>query len=175
MEALERMLFNSKPSKSKTGPAPFGKAAAPSILSLDLEVTGDIVTSGEVHVSGTVKGDITAGNLTIGEGGSVTGAVEVETALVAGMLTGRLTATAVTLARTARVVADITHVALIIEEGAVFEGNSRRVDSIDQAKAAMPLALAGLRPAAATPFAGRRNSGARADHEIGQGTAAATP
>jgi cytoskeletal protein CcmA (bactofilin family) len=128
--------------KSKPASVPSGKAAAPSILSLDLQVTGNIVTSGEVHVSGSVKGDITAKKVTIGEGGSVTGAIEAESALVAGALAGRLTAANVILAATARVVADITHGALTIEQGAVFEGHSRRVDSIDRAKAAAPLALA---------------------------------
>ena len=78
--------------KSKPASVPSGKAAAPSILSLDLEVTGDIVTSGELHVSGSVKGDITAKKVTIGEGGSVTGAIEAEWAFVAGALAGCLMA-----------------------------------------------------------------------------------
>ncbi len=163
------------PSRSKAGPAPSGKAAAPSILSLDLEVTGDIVTTGEVHVSGTVKGDVMARKLTIGEGGSVTGTIEVETALVAGVLTGRLTASSVTLAPTARVVADITHVSLTIDQGAVFEGYSRRVDSIDHAEAASPPWLPGARQAVVTPITGGRSGGALSDHEAAHGAVAATP
>ena len=161
--------------KSKLDTAPSGKAAAPSILSVDLQVTGDIVTSGELHVSGSVKGDIIAKKVTIDEAGSVTGDIEAESAFVAGTLTGRLTATGVILAATARVVADITNVALTIEQGAVFEGHSRRVDSIDKAKSAAPLALAGPRPAISTVH-GRANGSALPDEKQAQGAApAATP
>ena len=103
---------------------------APSILSDDLKIEGDIVSDGEVHISGVVKGDVTAQKLTLGENGSITGTVEVEVAVIAGHLAGRLSATSVVLASTARVVADITHVSLTIEPGAVFEGFSRRVDAI---------------------------------------------
>jgi cytoskeletal protein CcmA (bactofilin family) len=159
--------------KSKPASVSSGKTAAPSILSLDLQVTGDIVTSGELHVSGNVKGDITAKKITIGEGGSVTGTVEAESAFVAGALAGRLTASSVILAATARVTAEITHSALTIEQGAVFEGHSRRVDSIDKAKSAVPLALAGPRPAISAPIYGRGNGSAFPDDKPAQGAAAA--
>lgn len=41
--------------------------------------------------------------------------------------------------------------AMTIEQGAVFEGNSRRVNSIDKAKSAAPPALTGPRPAISAP------------------------
>ncbi len=106
------------------------RMGAPSILSDDFKIEGDIVSDGEVHISGVVKGDVTARKLTLGENGSITGTVEVEVAVIAGHLAGRLSGTSVVLASTARVVADITHVSLTIEPGAVFEGFSRRVDAI---------------------------------------------
>jgi cytoskeletal protein CcmA (bactofilin family) len=107
------------------------RPAAPSILSSDLKIEGDIVSQGELHISGSVKGDVVARKLTLGEGGSITGAVEADIAVIAGNLAGRLTATSVVLARSARVVADVTHVSLSIEQGAIFEGFSRRVDTIE--------------------------------------------
>jgi cytoskeletal protein CcmA (bactofilin family) len=112
-------------------PSQPSRPAAPSILSSDLKIEGDIVSQGEVHISGAVKGDIVARKLTLGEGGSITGSIEAEVAIIAGNLAGRLTATSVILARSARVVADVTHVSLTIEPGAVFEGFSRRVDTIE--------------------------------------------
>ena len=151
-----------------SAPALSSKAAAPSILSHDLEVTGDIVTSGELHVAGSVKGDITAKKVTIDEGGSVTGAVEAESAFVAGAMSGRLTAATVVLARTARVEVDITHVSLTIDQGAVFQGHSRRVESIDKAKSAAPLVLPGSRP----PLNGLKNGSATSDNDKGQRAAA---
>jgi len=108
-------------------------ASAPSILSDDLTIEGDIVSEGEVHINGVVKGDITARKLTLGDGGSITGTVEVDDAIIGGKLAGRLIATSVALLGTARVAADITHVSLSIAPEAVFEGFSRRVDTIEAA------------------------------------------
>ena len=107
------------------------RPAVPSILSSDLRIEGDIVSQGELHISGAVKGDVVARKLTLAEGGSITGAVEADVAVIAGNLAGRLTANSVVLACTARVVADVTHVSMSVEQGAVFEGFSRRVDTIE--------------------------------------------
>ncbi len=150
-------MFKSSGTKSeRTTSGGFGgRDVAPSILSADLKITGDVVGGGELIVAGQVHGDIVAKKITIAEGGAVTGAVEADTAMVAGTLTGQLKASAVTLATTAKVVADITHVSLMIESGAVFEGYSRRVDAIDQRGASLPLALPGTgRPAAVTTISG---------------------
>ena len=155
-------MFKSSATKAERAPSGFGgRDAAPSILSVDLKITGDVVGGGELVVAGTVHGDIVAKKITIAEGGSVTGAVEADTAMVAGTLTGQLKASAVALASTAKVVADITHVSLMIESGAVFEGYSRRVDAIDQRGVGLPLALPAGRPApAVTTIAGKAtNSG----------------
>jgi len=166
------MLFKSTSTEpnaaSTSAPAPSSKAAAPSILSLDLEVTGDIVTSGELHIAGSVKGDITAKKVIISEGASVTGAIEAESAFVAGAMSGRLTASTVVLARSARVEAEITHVLLTIDQGAVFQGHSRRVASIDKAKSATLLAL----PASRAPLNGPKNGSAASTDEKGQSAAA---
>ena len=101
--------------------------AGPSILSDDLTIEGSVVSEGEIHINGTVKGDVTARKLTVGEDGAITGAVEVDDAVIGGKLAGRLTATSVVLVGTARVTADLTHVSLAIAPEAVFEGFSRRV------------------------------------------------
>jgi len=104
--------------------------AGPSILSDDLTIEGNVVSEGEIHINGMVKGDVTARKLTVGEDGAITGAVDVDDAVIGGKLAGRLTATSVVLLSSARVTADITHVSLAIAPEAVFEGFSRRVDTI---------------------------------------------
>ena len=127
------MWFKQSPANSddEQGARANREPAAPSILSSDLKIEGDVVSEGDLHINGSIKGDVMAHRLTLGEGGTITGTVEVDVAVIAGNLAGQLTATSVTLASTARVVADITHVSLLIEEGAVFEGFSRRVDTIE--------------------------------------------
>jgi len=125
------MWFKQTGSEHGERQGPPSRPAAPSILSSDLKIEGDVVSQGELHISGAIKGDVVARKLTLGEGGSITGAVEADVAVIAGNLAGRLTATSVVLARSARVVADVTHVSLSIEQGAIFEGFSRRVDTIE--------------------------------------------
>jgi cytoskeletal protein CcmA (bactofilin family) len=109
-------------------------SSAPSILSDDLTIEGDIVSGGELHINGIVKGDVTAHKLALGEDAAITGNVDAQDAIIAGKLAGRITATSVVLLGTgARVTADITHVSLSIAPQAVFEGFSRQVDTIDAA------------------------------------------
>ena len=56
----------SKPSMDFTPSAPKGKAGA-SVLSSDLTVVGNLRTTGDIQVEGTVEGDIRAHLLTVGE------------------------------------------------------------------------------------------------------------
>jgi cytoskeletal protein CcmA (bactofilin family) len=125
-----KMLFKNGSQQAKH-PAARSMSSAPSILSDDLTIEGDIVSEGEVHINGVVKGDVTARTLTFGTDGAITGTIEVADAVIGGKLAGRLTATSVVLLSTARVSADITHVSLAIAPEAVFEGFSRRIDTID--------------------------------------------
>src|SRR5579862_8914455 len=104
---------------------------APSILSEGFRVEGDISCTGEIHISGSVSGNLTASKITIGEGGSINGTVEAETAIVNGALSGRLVAVNVVLGRASHVTADIVYCSMRIEPGAVFEGYSRRVERND--------------------------------------------
>jgi len=110
-----------------------GQPAGLSILSSDLKIEGDLVSEGDLHISGSVTGDIVARRLTLDQGASITGSVKADAAVIGGNLAGRLTATSVTLGSTAHVAADVTHVSLVIEEGAVFQGQSRHVEKIEAA------------------------------------------
>ncbi len=94
----------------------------PSIISPDLEIVGDLNSNGEIQIDGTVKGDIKAHMLTVGEQGKVDGSTVAETVRIFGTVNGRVQAKTVRLDKSARVTADITHETLTIEAGAYFEG-----------------------------------------------------
>lgn len=126
------------------------RRSAPSILGEDFRVDGNVASSGEIHISGTLTGNIVAGKITLGESGSVNGSVEAETAIVNGALQGRLVAVDVTLGRSAQVRADVVYCSMRIEPGATFEGYSRRVEREHLAAGEgdqLPPALKSLRPA----------------------------
>jgi len=129
-----------EPSRSET-PAGEFKASAPkakppaSVLSSDLHVTGNLKTTGDIQVEGTVEGDIRAHLLTIGEGATIKGEVVADDVVINGRIVGRVRGLKVRLTSTARVEGDIIHKTIAIESGAHFEGSVQRQDDPLNAKA----------------------------------------
>ena len=139
-------------SKPQAAPAeaskPEFKAAAPkakppaSILSTDLHITGNIKTTGDIQVEGTIEGDIRAHLLTVGEGATIKGEVIADDVVINGRIVGRVRGLKVRLTSTARVEGDIIHKTIAIESGAHFEGSVQRQDDPLSAKTAAPVAKA---------------------------------
>ncbi|MFO7771485.1 polymer-forming cytoskeletal protein [Roseovarius gahaiensis] len=132
------------------------KAKPPaSVLSTDLQVTGNLKTTGDIQVEGTVEGDIRAHLLTIGETATIKGEVIADDVVINGRIVGRVRGLKVRLSSTARVEGDIIHKTIAIESGAHFEGSVQRQDDPLNGKsgAAKPAAAAD-KPAAAPKPAG---------------------
>ncbi len=110
---------------SSSAPRP---KAAPSVLSNDLTITGNIKTVGDVQVEGTVEGDIRAHLLTVGETAVIKGEIIADDVVVNGRIVGRVRGLKVRLTSTARVEGDIIHKTIAIESGAHFEGSVQRQD-----------------------------------------------
>jgi cytoskeletal protein CcmA (bactofilin family) len=134
-------------------PAPMGKPAgseipaagaapkpkpAPSILSSDLVVKGNMKTTGDIQIEGMIDGDIRAHLLTVGEGATVKGEIVADDVVVNGRVIGRVRGLKVRLTSTARVEGDIIHKTIAIESGAHFEGSVQRQDDPLNTKAAKP-------------------------------------
>ena len=115
-----------KPSEFKAS-APKAKPPA-SVLSADLHVTGNMKTTGDIQVEGTVEGDIRAHLLTIGETATIKGEVTADDVVINGRIVGRVRGLKVRLTSTARVEGDIIHKTIAIESGAHFEGSVQRQD-----------------------------------------------
>lgn len=128
-------------SKVVTAPAPLPPASAPedaaaspshlsdigpSVISPKLKMKGSIITPDELHIYGTVDGDVQAASLVICKGGVVRGEVVAETVLVHGTVEGSIQGKTVQLFAGARVRGDIVHDAMAIDFAAVFEGASKR-------------------------------------------------
>lgn len=93
-----------------------------SVLGADLTITGDIAASADLHIDGSVTGDIACASLVQGETSSVTGAITAETARLAGTVDGSITARELVILKTARITGDVFYDALTIEQGAQVEG-----------------------------------------------------
>ncbi len=136
----------SRPSSDFTPSTPKAKPPA-STLSADLVVTGNMKTTGDIQVEGTVEGDIRAHLLTVGESATVKGEVVADDVVVNGRIVGRVRGLKVRLTSTARVEGDIIHKTIAIESGAHFEGSVQRQED--------PLSTSGARPGAPGSQAGR--------------------
>ena len=89
-------------------------------------IKGNLKTTGDVQILGTVEGDIRAHLLTIGEGSTVKGEVIADDVVVNGNVIGRVRGLKVRLSSSARVEGDIIHKTIAIESGAHFEGSVQR-------------------------------------------------
>ena len=111
-------------------PLPAAPKAKPpaSMLSSDLVVTGNLKTTGDIQVEGTIDGDISAHLLTVGENATVRGECVADDVVINGRVIGRVRGLKVRLTSTARVEGDIIHKTIAIESGAHFEGSVQRQD-----------------------------------------------
>lgn len=93
-----------------------------SMLGSDTVITGDVQASADLHIDGTVTGDITCNAVVQGEGSEITGAIRAESVRIAGLVRGSVAARDVVILKTARIEGDVAYDALTIEQGARLEG-----------------------------------------------------
>jgi cytoskeletal protein CcmA (bactofilin family) len=136
----------SKPSKPGTTAARSDAPEAPrkpiacSLIAENVSVEGDLTSDGEIQLDGALRGDLTAGHLSIGETGHVEGAIRAETVEIRGRVAGAVTAKTVRLYSSARVDGDIAHEQLSVEAGAHFAGRSVKLDTAGQEQLSLPMA-----------------------------------
>ena len=130
------------PAKTGMTPPPPAQSSAPKVkppassLSSDLVIKGNLKSTGDVMVEGTVEGDIRAHTMTVGEGATVKGEIVADDIVVNGRVIGRVRGLKVRLTATARVEGDIIHKTIAIESGAHFEGTvQRQEDPLNSTKA----------------------------------------
>ena len=116
------MFNNSKKENGVKIPGP-SKGIAPSLLSSDLTITGNLESEGDMQIDGILDGDIKSFTLTVSESGVIRGTIDAEEVTIAGSVTGQIKARHVILVKGAKVIADLIQDRLSIEPGAFFEGN----------------------------------------------------
>jgi cytoskeletal protein CcmA (bactofilin family) len=128
--------FTERPATFAKGPSPSASSSAnsnaskmvPSIIGEDLAILGNVTSKGEIQVDGEIQGDIHCGSLLLGDRSQVQGSVIAEDVVVRGRVVGSIRGLRVTLQSQSHVEGDIFHQSLAIEQGAYFEGKSRRSD-----------------------------------------------
>ena len=102
-------------------------AALNALLGAGSVFEGKLHFEGQVRIDGTFTGEITTTDLlVIGEGAKVSATINCGSVEIKGDINGNVNATdSIVLRATARVQADIYAPSLVVDKGAVFEGNSR--------------------------------------------------
>lgn len=103
-----------------------GAATIRSVIGPDLAIAGNLESAGEVQVHGEVQGDIKAERIVVGAQGHISGALIANEIVVGGSVIGSVRGNDVTFQTGSHIEADVFHRSLTIEQGAFFEGKSRR-------------------------------------------------
>jgi cytoskeletal protein CcmA (bactofilin family) len=93
-----------------------------SVIGPDVVVTGDITTGENLQVSGRIDGDVRCAELHQAAGSAIAGNIAANEVRLAGMVTGTVTASVVTLEATARVSGEVSYATLSIDSGARVDG-----------------------------------------------------
>jgi cytoskeletal protein CcmA (bactofilin family) len=103
------------------------------VISKGVKIEGKLSCSGNIRLDGEVLGDISSqGVVIIGENGKVNGQINADNITIGGMVTGTVRAKdKVVLEAKANLKGDITTKALMVEAGAVFNGNTKMGDSVN--------------------------------------------
>jgi cytoskeletal protein CcmA (bactofilin family) len=118
---MEMALFNKRPAPREVH-API---EAGSYLSEDSKVSGKLNFEGPARIDGQIDGEIIAKNsIMIGESAVVTGPIKAASVIVAGKVSGDITASQrIELRFSAKVLGNLTSNVLIVHDGAAFEGH----------------------------------------------------
>jgi cytoskeletal protein CcmA (bactofilin family) len=96
------------------------------VIGPDLIVTGNLETTGELQIDGDVQGDVYASRIVIGEQAKVVGELVADEIVIGGIVQGSIRGNTVTFQTASRIEGEVYHRKLAIEQGAYFEGKSRR-------------------------------------------------
>ena len=116
------------PAMAQRGPVRSKDPSSSSLIGADLVIVGNLVSNSLVQIDGEIQGDIHGTHIVVGETARITGGIVSEEVVVRGTVMGSIRGRKVMLQSESKVEGDIYHKSLAIEQGAYFEGKSRRTD-----------------------------------------------
>ena len=105
------------------------RGAVPSIISENSEFKGNIKTDGEIQIDGSLRGDVTAKQIVIGELGKIRGNITANFFRICGKVEGDIRAETIEISVTASVKGSIYKKTISIEHGAKVVGNINELES----------------------------------------------
>jgi len=103
------------------------ETAAINLIRKGPEITGDIRSTGDIRIDGTLTGNLnTKGKVVIGPTGKVNGEVICKNSEVSGLVEGKIVVNQLLILKvSSKILGDIVTSKLSIEPGAIFTGNCK--------------------------------------------------
>ena len=127
------MFSKSKPSpEANVPPAPRnrdsmrGTGHTFSMIASDVEIVGNVNAKVDLHIDGSIQGDVTCGALVQGESSMIAGKVVAESARLSGKVEGSIEALELVIEASARINGDVTYQNLSIAPGAQVDGKFKQ-------------------------------------------------
>lgn len=110
------------PQNALTATATGARNAPFSIIGSDIVITGNLSASADLHVDGRISGDISCATIVQGAQSEIRGSITAETARLAGLVDGAVSARDLIVERTARIMGDVAYENIVIEQGGQVVG-----------------------------------------------------
>jgi cytoskeletal protein CcmA (bactofilin family) len=98
-----------------------------SFIGREVTITGNIGGMGNLHIDGTVEGDVAAASLILGAEGHVRGNIVADSAQISGIVDGTVAAKLLVIEASARINGDLSYDAVSVASGAQVEGRVKRL------------------------------------------------
>ncbi len=123
-------MFSRKPNQPGGPSAMANRGTDPSfsVLGADIVLRGSLHADADLHVDGTIEGDVVCKALVQGEGSTITGSITADSVRLSGTTQGPIEAAHVVILKSAMVRGDVRYDALTIEQGAHVDGHFARRD-----------------------------------------------
>jgi len=128
----------SKSSKSPRPVSPMSATGAKNtpvpLIGGDVTISGNVTASVDLHVDGVVEGDISCAALVQGAESRIIGHVTAQSARLAGLVDGSITAEELVVERSARITGDVRYERITIEAGSRIDGHFAHKDNAPAAE-----------------------------------------
>ena len=128
-------------SKTKQNPTPAPKSNNVSasnhtfsIIASDVEIIGNLAAKVDIHIDGSVQGDIACGSLVQGSDSKIAGKIIAEQARLAGIVDGSIEARDLIIEASAHISGDIQYETLTIEQGSKVDGQFKHISDAKSPK-----------------------------------------
>jgi cytoskeletal protein CcmA (bactofilin family) len=116
------------------------ETAAINLISNGTDITGDIKSTGDIRIDGTLSGNLsTKGKVVVGPTGKVKGEIICKNSEVSGSIEGKICVNQLLILKaSSKILGDIATSKLSIEPGAVFSGNCKMSENVNNGGAGIP-------------------------------------